>query len=276
MPREKAMINFSQLLWGPQPSKEEATPELPQEDSANADTPTGAWRPPVEEVQVEAASRVFLLSEPHGAGADRFRYIRMRLRELKATVNLKSLAVTSALPRDGKSTIALNLATALAEGGKRDVLLIEADLHHPTIAETLQLPPRPGLAESLEDALDPLTAIRRIEPLGWHLLQAGNAKDNPSELLQLNSLTAVMQRLEPLFDWIVVDTPPVVPLTDALSIAKRVDACVLVARANSTPQELVEDAVTLIGPKRVLGIILNGTEDLRRLYSKYYRYYGKK
>jgi protein-tyrosine kinase len=189
---------------------------------------------------------------------------------------LRSLLITSALPQDGKSTVALNLATVLAQGGKHTVLLIEADLYHPSLAQRLGLRARPGLAECLESGLDPISAIRRLEPLHCYLLQAGEYHGNPTELLQSDLLPGVLQRLSPYFDWILIDTPPVAPLTDALLISQHVDGCLLVVRADRTPREAVEEAIKLLGTKRVLGILFNGAEGLNRLYSKYYGYYGKK
>jgi capsular exopolysaccharide synthesis family protein len=200
----------------------------------------------------------------------------MRLRELKAAVNLRKLLITSPLPQDGKSTVALNLATALAEGGKRSVLVIEADLYHPTLAQRLELPIRPGLGECLEKGLDPLSAIRHLEPLGWYLLAAGESSANPTELLQSEALAQVLQRLSSHFDWILFDTPPVAPLTDAVSLSRHVDASLLIVRAGCTPQESVKEALAALGQKHVLGIIFNAAEGLNRLYSEYYGYYEKK
>ena len=85
-----------------------------------------------------------------------------------------------------------------------------------------------------------------------------------------------MQRLSPYFDWILIDSPPVAPLTDAVLLLKHVDASLVVVRADRTPQEAVKEALTLLGPKHVLGIIFNAAEGLTRLYSEYYGYYGKK
>jgi Mrp family chromosome partitioning ATPase len=85
-----------------------------------------------------------------------------------------------------------------------------------------------------------------------------------------------MERLTPYFEWILVDTPPVLPLTDAISLSKQVDATLLVARADRTPREAIEQALTVIGRKHVLGIVLNGTESLGRRYSQYYQKYGEK
>ncbi len=192
---------------------------------------------PVREVTVEPESRIIFHTEPRSAGADRFRFLRMRLRELWNAGKLKSLLITSPLASDGKSTIALNLATALSEAGKRTVLVIEGDLHHPSLTERLGLKPEPGLAECLERGVDPLSSLNRIEPLGWYLLEAGKPGGNPTELLQSDTLSKVIQKLSPHFDWILIDAPPVTPLTDSLSLVRQVSAALLVAREGRTPRK---------------------------------------
>lgn len=229
---------------------------------------------PLEEVHIQPVSRVVFHTDPSGPGADRFRFVRMRLRELSNARKLKRLLVTSPLPQDGKSTVAVNLATALAERGNRTVLLMEGDLHHASLSQQLGLKTRPGLAECLESALNPMSALRRLEPLSWYLLPAGEPRGNPTELLQSETLSAVMQALSPHFDWVLIDSPPVTPLTDALSLMKQADASLLVVRAEHTPREAVEEAIGLLGREHVLGIVLNGVEGLDRLYSKYYGHYG--
>ena len=236
------------------------------------DRPFQLQQVPTEEVQVHPGSRIVMHAEPLSPGADRFRFLRMCLRELWSTGKLKSLLITSPLPRDGKSTIALNLATALAEGGKRSVVLIEADLHHPTLSTQLGINSRTGLGDCLEHSFNPLLALRRLDPLGWYLLPAGEPRTNPTELLQTDAFAGVLQTLSPHFDWILIDSPPVTPLTDALSLARQSNATLLVAREGSTPREAIEKAIAVLGRQRVLGIVLNGVEGLDRLYSGYYGY----
>jgi succinoglycan biosynthesis transport protein ExoP len=229
---------------------------------------------PVEEVHIDPASRIIFYTDPNSPGADRFRFLRMRLRELWNTKKLRTLLITSPLPEDGKSTIALNLATALADGGKRSVLLIEADLHRSPLTEQLKLKIGPGLGECLEGGLNPLSAIRRLGPLGWYLLRAGQPHSNPTDLLQADSLSVVIQKLSAHFDWILIDAPPVIPLTDALSLARQANGSLLVARAGRTPREALEKAITLLGRQQVVGVVLNGVEELDRHYSGYYGYSG--
>jgi len=239
-------------------------------------TAAGLRQIPVEEVHIHPGSRMVVHDDPRGLAADRFRFLRLRLRERAEKGKLKSILVTSPLPQDGKSTVALNLATTLAEHGKRTVLLLEADLYHATLAEHLGIPVRPGLAECLEDGVDPLSALRRLEPLGWYLLPGGEPRGHPTELLQSAKFPGLVAALFPHFDWVVIDSPPVIPIADALSLAPYADASLLVVRAGQTPQQAVTEAFTLLGPKHVVGIILNGVEGLERVYPKYYGRYGSK
>jgi capsular exopolysaccharide synthesis family protein len=231
-------------------------------------------RIPVEEVQVRPESRIIFHTDPNSPGADRFRLLRMRLRALWNTRKLRTLLITSPLPGDGKSTIALNLATSLAERGKRSVLLIEADLHRSPLTKELGIQAGPGLAECLESGLSPFSAIRRLEPLGWYFLAGGQAHSNPTELVHGDALSAVMQELSPHFDWILIDSPPVTPLADALSLGRHADASLLVARAGRTHSEVLERAIALLGRDNILGLVLNGVEELDQMYSAYYGYSG--
>jgi succinoglycan biosynthesis transport protein ExoP len=235
-------------------------------------TPLPLQQIPVVEVQVLPESRIIMHEDPASAAADRFRFLRMCLRDLWTAKKLKSLLITSPLPQDGKSTIALNLATALAERGKRKVVLIEADLHNPTLTTTLGLDNQPGLADCLEANVNPVSVLRRIEPLGCYLLSAGEVRSNPTELLQTEALTDVLQQLSVHFDWVLIDSPPVVPLTDAVLLARQANATLLIAREGRTPREALERSIALIGRQRILGVVLNGMEGLDRLYTGYYGY----
>ena len=270
------MIRLFDFADVPREKAEERPPAASSYPLDRAEMGSGLSETPIDEVEPDALQRVVVITDPRSPGADRFRYLRMRLRELREKKQLKSLVITSPIPQDGKSTVSLNLATVLSEGGKRSVLLIEADLHRPNIAKTLGIPVRPGLAECLENGLDPLAALRRLKPLHWHLLPAGTPKGNPTEILQSVTTASVLETLSPHFDWIIVDTPPLAPLTDALTLATLVDACLLVVRAGHTPREAVEEALVQLGPGKVAGIIFNGADGLRRLYAKYSGYYAKR
>jgi capsular exopolysaccharide synthesis family protein len=229
---------------------------------------------PLEEVDVDPLSRIAFHTDPRGLAADRFRFLRMRIRELSDARKLKSLLVTSPLPLDGKSTVSLNLATALADGAQNAVLLLEADLYHPTLAQRLGLKAGPGLAECLASGLAALSVVRRLAPLGWYLLPAGSQLGNPSDLLHGDGFARIMRALSPHFKWIVVDSPPIGPVTDSLALARETDASLLVVRAGRTPCEAVDTVIEALGTRHVIGVVLNGVEGLERLYSKYNTYYA--
>lgn len=271
------MINFSKFLPVSHSLKGEASSASAVRESFSSDVPPALRHVPVQPVTIDDASRLVVYSDPQSIGADRFRYLRLKLREHRKSRKLQTVAVTSAIPLDGKSTIAVNLATSLAEGGRRSVLCIEADLHHPTLAQSLGIEPAIGFAHCLHDQLDPLSVLRRLDPLGWYLMSAGVWEGNPTELLHSDALPAMLDALTPHFDWILFDTPPILALTDTVLISGQVDGTLLVVRANKTPREFVEEALRLIGQKRTLGIVLNGAEDLERAYDKYYSsYYRQK
>lgn len=241
----------------------------PQEASS-----TAGLRIEAETVEVRPETRIVAHTEPRGPTADRLRYLRLRLNQVWNAEKLKRLLITSPQPHDGKSTIALNLAVTLAEEGKRRVLLVEGDLHRATISKEFGFAGRSGVAECLESGKDPCSFIRRIEPIGCYFLPAGNPLGNPSELLQRGGLSTMMASLSPHFDWILIDSPPVAPLTDALSWKERADATLLVTRAGRTPRHSTEEALNLLGRKHVLAIILNGVEGIDSVYKKYYKAYG--
>jgi len=237
---------------------------------ADCDELTGAL---VERAQIVPESRLVFHTNPRSPGADRYRLLRMRLRELGSSGKLKTVLITSPLPHDGKSTVCLNLATALAEGGKKNVLVIEADLHQPALTGRLRLKSWTGLAECLEGTVEPQSAIRLIDPLKWYLLPAGGSRPNASELLQTAALSRVMGKILPHFDWILVDSPPVLPLSDATSLTRYADATLLVARADRTVREAIDETIAIIGRPRIVGIVLNGTKSSDRPYSRFYSSY---
>lgn len=226
--------------------------------------------------QIGPEAELLLQREQHGVMADRLRFLRAHLRALWSEERLKCLLITSAYPGDGKSTVALNLAITLAESGKRPVLLVEGDMHHPTITERLSLRVQPatGLADCLEGQADPSASVLKIGPLGIFLLPAGKTGNHPTELLQSDSLATLMRAVRKQFDWVVVDSPPVHPLSDALLLRQQTDATLLVIRSGRTPGAAVDEAITLLGKKSILGMVLNGMEGLERQYSKYYSVYG--
>jgi capsular exopolysaccharide synthesis family protein len=265
------MSRLRSLLQKAQWLEEKASLQQPdaRPGSVYGDAPAALSELPADHIVLKPGARLVYHTELHSAAADRYRLLRFRLQALWSTGQLRRLLVTSPLPGDGKSTVVMNLATAVSERGKRTVLVVEADLHHSPLAHNLGVHPKIGLAECLEGSCDPLSAIRRLDPLGWYLLPAGTVSGNPTELLQGPLLPELLDEVANHFDWVVIDSPPVIPLSEVLSLKSHSDRSLLVVRASRTSQAAVEEAVALLGKQHVVGIVLNGVEEPDLLYHKY-------
>jgi tyrosine-protein kinase len=251
-------------------SAQEAVTPAPKTTVAPSKNLESLLSVPALEARVRPDDRIVVYTDRRGPGAERFRLIRMALRNSQVGKAQKVLLITSPLPRDGKSTVALNLATTLAENGKVNVLLLEADLHRPSLLSHLGLERMCGLTEVVQDMVDPASAIRRIEPLGFYLLAAGRSTEHPTEMLQTERFHALLRDFKACFEWVLVDCPPAFPLADVVALRAHADGVLLVARAGATPRESVEEAVQLFKPGQVVGMILNAAEGVNHLYSKYY------
>ena len=226
-----------------------------------------------EDCTVSPACRVAVFHDPTGAGADRFHLAQIRLKSIQASRRLKSILITSPLPGDGKTTVSLNLATVLAEHGKVPVLLVEADVYRPEIVKRLGLKPWAGLMECSRRGEDPMLSIRRINPLGFNLLPAGQRFEDDPNVLQSTFTAQLIKSLSASsFSWVLIDAPPTTPIADVLALNAHADATLLVARAGRTPREAIEESARNLGRDHVLGLFLNGIEGLNKVYSKYYGY----
>lgn len=229
----------------------------------------------VERIGLKPGMRVVVCSDASSLGAERFRFLRAQLSHCCTAKKLKTILITSPLPQDGKSLVAVNLATALVGREKSKVLLVEADMRRAGLMQLLGLSNRAGLSECLQEGSDAFTAIRRIEPLGFFLFSAGKLPANPIELLQSQRFADVMRSLTPHFDWVLIDSPPVSPLADTPVLKTHADGTLLVVRAGITSRESIEEAVQLLGLDHIVGVVLNGAHGLERLYYSYYAYYSR-
>jgi capsular exopolysaccharide synthesis family protein len=226
--------------------------------------------------QLGPESRLVFHVEPKGPGAERYRLMRHQLQAAHTQANINALLITSPGAGEGKSTVSLNVAASLAEKRNQRVLLLEGDLRRPSLERGLGLKLSSGLNQCFRDKAGIATAVWRIEPLGFYLLPAGKALDDPAELLTSEWFSEAVAKLKASFDWVIIDTPPAIPIVDALSLKRFADACILVAWAGRTQQAAITEAIRILGRNFVLGMILNGLEKLDRGYYEYYRYYSPK
>lgn len=190
--------------------------------------------------------------------AESFRTLRTNLKFANVSFKEKSFVVTSSLPGEGKSTTATNLAIALAQAGQ-SVCLVDADLRRPMIAEYLGLDRTVGLTSALVGAVDVNDVIQQWGEDDLYVIASGQVPPNPSELLGSAEMRQLVDRLEATFDVVVVDAPPLLPVTDAAVLAEHVGGVVVVVGVGRLRQQALErsmEALTRVGAN-VLGIVLN-------------------
>lgn len=226
--------------------------------------------------QPGSESRLVIHTEPNGPAAERYRLMRLRLNEVRADAGVKTILITSPAPQDGKSTVAVNLAAVLAEKRNQSVLLVEGDLRRPSLCSMLGLKLPSGLTQCTQSEVGLQSVIWKVEPLGFHLLPAGKPMHNPAELLTSEWFSEVASKLVDSFDWIIIDSPPAIPVADALSLKQHANASIIVARADRTQQSAISETIRILGSDHVLGIVLNGMEKLDRGYGDYYGYHSPK
>jgi capsular exopolysaccharide synthesis family protein len=204
--------------------------------------------------------------------SESFRALRTALVFTSGAESTRTVVVTSSQPLEGKTTTACNLASALALGGAR-VLLVDADLRRPSLHTAMNVPNDTGLSHVLAGLADAAAAIRPTEQANLSVITAGAAVPNPSELLASAAMTTLVAGLD-AFDWVIIDTPPVLPVTDAVVLAQAVWGVVFVIGAERTRRPHVERALDLLrgSSRRVIGAVLNRVDLTRNKY--YYLRYG--
>jgi succinoglycan biosynthesis transport protein ExoP len=174
------------------------------------------------------------------------------------------IGVTSALPVEGKSTISVGLSGALAEDGRR-ILLIEADLRRPSLTPALGVPPAPGLSDWLEGLVEEVP-VRYIEPGGFSLLTAGQTGLRRPEVLRSPRMQALLRGARAKYDLVILDAAPVLPVSDAVLMQDLLDGFLLVVRARQTPRDAIQDAVAKLRSATILGVVLNDHREYRGSY----------
>lgn len=210
--------------------------------------------------------RRIALLQPDSFVSEQFRTLRARLDALAAERPVRTIAVTSAMPNEGKTTAALNLALVSSMALDRRVLLVDCDLRRPKLHIALGLRPEVGLAEILGGEADAARAIVRVEGTNLHVLPVRTTPSNPSELLASDRMRALVEELARSWDQVIFDLPPTLALPDAKTVSELTDGLVFVVRANQTPRDDVSAALDVLDRRRVLGLVMNGVESEQRRY----------
>jgi receptor protein-tyrosine kinase len=212
---------------------------------------------------------------PREAPAEEFRTLRTRLNHLQTLQPLHTLVVTSASPAEGKSFTAANLAVTQAQLADKRILLADFDFRRPNVDKTFQIDCAPGITDYLRGKATLSQIFRRLSGTNLYILTAGDVVPNPLELLNLKECKALIDALRNHFDWVVLDSPPLLFAADANLLSTMCDGTVLVVRIGSTTFDSVSRALQSLCENNVLGIVVNGARrgELYSKYSYYHDYY---
>jgi protein-tyrosine kinase len=214
------------------------------------------------------------LKNPLSIVGEEFRLLRAKVQTACEQRKLRCLAVVSALPGEGKSMVTLGLAIAFAREVGRRILLIETDLRRPSISRDLGVPPFQGLGEWLNGSIEHVP-LRRVEPGGFFLLGPGEAPLERPEDLGSPRMEALLRAAREMFDLVVLDATPILPVADVTLMQDLVDGFLLVVRSRKTPRDAIRDAMGRIRSDKVIGVVLNDHQEYKGSYlSKAYRGYG--
>ena len=258
----------------PSPQVEVKEPHKVIELKVREDVQQGAnWQTltdlPTISVNVIPSTRLVFMTEPEGLAAEKFRFLAVRLRQLQNNRGLKKILVSSTIPEEGKSLVSANVAGVLARR-KQKVLLIDGDLRRPVLAEHFGLSRLAGLTDWLQSDHQKAPHLYRLQDLGFWFMPAGCVPTNPLELMSSAALSQMIEGLAEVFDWIIVDSPPLLPLADTTVWARVTDGILLVARVGKTDKNELQRGLELVKKSDLIGVVLNGCEHTGRDY--YQRY----
>ncbi len=258
--------------------REVPPPPSPRPLAADPLPATAFQRPPVprppEEILEGVDDHLVSLVDPTGLEAEQYRALRYLVEQKHRTDSLTVIAVSSAGVGDGKTTTAINLAGALAQAPEAHVLLMEADLRRPSIGDHLGFDSSSG-AGLVHAILNPSLSLAQVTrtraPFNLNVVLAGQVPPSPYEILKSPRLIDLLDEARGTYDYVVLDTPPLVGFQDSRVITRSVDGIILVVGAHRTPKRMVEEALNVVDPAKVLGFVFNGDDQgLARFYSRHY------
>jgi len=216
-------------------------------------------------VRVSPEAHLVALTDPLSLGAEKFRVLATRIENLRKDGELKSLQVTSGATNEGKSLVSGNLAFTLARRSNSKVLLIEGDLHKPALASMLGLDQLQGLGQWWSEPDGEITRFMyQLNDLPLWLLAAGKAFDQPSDVLQSARFGKAFAQLARSFDWIVVDSTPLLPMADVNLWSRWVDGTLLVVREGVAPISALRKGLAGLDNAKLLGVVLNEASEFDR------------
>lgn len=234
--------------------------------SLYSDTHRYSWKP-------NAKTMLFFGREAYAPGTEEFRTLRTRLYGMRDMQPLHSVLVTSASPGAGKSFVSANLAQIFVQQPKCRALLIDGDIRWSRLHLYLGAPLTPGLSEYLRGEANELSVIQRGPLENLFFIPGGKQPSDPAELVASGRFEQLIKRLTPLFDWIILDSPPAMAVSDSRVMASFTDGVLIVVGAGTEPFDVVQKTSAQFKDRRLLGVVLNRAEPRNTYSYKYYGYY---
>jgi receptor protein-tyrosine kinase len=264
-------------------------PAVPAATVTRLSAPSGVTRAETRDLQVDwrnflarcktipfrpaPEAHLINLERPHEVPGEEFRSLRTRLNHMQSQQDLHAIVVTSASPAEGKTFTAINLALAQAQL-ESPVLIADLDLRRPVVHTMFQCERSPGFSDFLLADKKLEDCVRRIEGTNLYFMPAGTQVRNPLELLNMRQVKYSIDAFRKVFNWVILDTPPLLFSADANLLATLTDGTLIVVRIGSTTYDSVIRAMQSLCENNVLGIVANGAR-AGELYSKYTYYYTK-
>jgi receptor protein-tyrosine kinase len=263
-----ALSDFpSQQVPPPSGAPHQATPHQPPQPVLDT-APVG------DLITTTLAEKVVVDQNISPASREQYRRLAATLHHAQAASAVKVVMIASAVQGEGKTLTATNLALTFSESYQRSVLLIDADLRRPTLHTVFGLMNNSGLTDGLLGKESQRLRVVQVSPR-LSILPAGRPSSDPMAGLTSDRMKRVIDESRAAFDWVIIDTPPVVLLPDANLLGAMADVAVLVVKAGSTSFDLVSRALGAIGRDRVIGVVLNRAEEPSHTHGYgYYSYYG--
>ena len=222
------------------------------------------------EWKADSTLRASLAGESGRVVGERFRTLRSRLYQIAGTRNLRRVLVTSSTQGEGKTFVATNLVRSIIRQTDKRALLIDADLRAPRLHTALGAPSTLGLSDYLRGEADEYRIVQNSETPNLCFIPCGTRVSNPSELLLSDRMKVLLDTVTPAFDWVILDSPPSLPVHDASSLADLCDGVLFVVRAGETSYEVAKKASAEFRDKNLLGVVMNQVDKSEARGEYYY------
>lgn len=231
-----------------------------------------SWTVDTERVE----PRLVAITQPNSNYCEEYRSLRTHVLHKSQRQKLQSIVVASVNPSEGKSVTALNLSWLLAQTDGVKCLIIDSDLRMPSLADYLGIETDKGLSHVLDGNATLAESIVRLEPSGLHILAGGDPRNDVAELISGPRFKEILREAREMFDYVIIDAPPLGVFTDATVLINHADGALLVVRANRTRCSVIERLLEPIQKDRLLGVVLNQSEDVLEESHYNYGYYNYK